>query len=103
MVNAFLSKIVAWLHAGYSEGVPGADRMPLLALLHRQLTQDEVTAVSRELIDRGEFDQIDIGVLITGVTDELPREEDVERVRAHLAEQGWPLDDPRDEDPEPTP
>ncbi|BBY28007.1 DUF3349 domain-containing protein [Mycolicibacterium sediminis] len=101
-MNAFLSKIVAWLHAGYPEGVPGADRVPLLALLNRQLTQDEVTAVSQELIKRREFDHVDIGVLITGVTDELPREEDVERVRSHLAERGWPLDDPRDENPEPT-
>lgn len=33
-------------------------------------------------------DNSDIGVLITKITDELPREEDIERVRAHLAEAG---------------
>lgn len=95
-VNAFLTKIVAWLQAGYPEGVPGPDRVPLLALLSRRLTNDEVKSVARGLMNRGEFDHIDIGVLITRVTDELPRAEDVERVRARLAAKGWPLDDPRD-------
>ncbi|WP_166909083.1 DUF3349 domain-containing protein [Mycobacterium sp. DL440] len=95
-MNAFLAKIAAWLNAGYPEGVPGPDRVPLLALLTRRLTNDEVKAVARDLIDRGDFDHIDIGVLITQITDELPRAEDVERVRARLAAKGWPLDDPRD-------
>jgi hypothetical protein len=95
-VNGFLAKIVAWLNAGYPEGVPGPDRVPLMALLTRKLTSDEVKAVAQDLMDRGEFDHIDIGVLITGITDELPRSEDVERVRVRLAAKGWPLDDPRD-------
>lgn len=98
VVNAFLAKIVAWITSGYPEGVPGPDRVPLMALLTRRLTNDEVKAVAQELIDRGEFDHIDIGVLITEITDELPREEDVERVRIRLAAKGWPLDDPRDAD-----
>lgn len=70
--------------------------MPLLALLKRRLTDDEVNAVTRALMDRGEYDPVDIGVLITEITDELPSPEDVERVRARLAAKGWPLDDPRD-------
>lgn len=97
-MNAFLSKIVAWITAGYPEGVPGPDRVPLMALLTRRLTDDEVKTVAQNLIEQGEFDQIDIGVLITQLTDELPREEDVERVRARLAAKGWPLDDPRESD-----
>jgi Protein of unknown function (DUF3349) len=95
-VNGFLAKIVAWLNAGYPEGVPGPDRVPLLALLKRKLTDDEVKAVAQDLMDRGEFDHIDIGVLIVQITDALPSEEDVERVRERLAAKGWPLDDPRD-------
>jgi hypothetical protein len=95
-VNGFLAKIVAWLNAGYPEGVPGPDRVPLLALLKRRLTDDEVKAVAQELMDRGEFDHVDIGVLITQLTDELPSPEDIERVRQRLAAKGWPLDDPRD-------
>ncbi|MGH3637414.1 MAG: DUF3349 domain-containing protein, partial [Mycobacterium sp.] len=82
---------------GYPEGVPGPDRVPLMSLLNRRLSNDEVKAVAGELINRGEFDHVDIGVLITQTTDELPRPEDVERVRERLAARGWPLDDPREE------
>jgi hypothetical protein len=47
-------------------------------------------------LERGEFDDVDIAVLITQITDELPQPEDIERVRARLDAKGWPLDDPRD-------
>ena len=100
-MNGFLNKIVAWLNAGYPEGVPGPDRVPLLALLSRRLTADEVKAVAKALSDRSHIDDVDIGVLITKLTDEMPKPEDIERVRTHLAVNGWPLDDPRDgEEPE---
>ena len=95
-MNKFLTKIVAWITAGYPEGVPGPDRVPLFALMRQRLTEDEVKAVTKELTNRGEFDHVDIGVLITQLTDELPTPADVERVRARLAAKGWPLDDPRD-------
>jgi hypothetical protein len=95
-VSRFLNAIVSWLRAGYPEGVPPHDYMPVLALLSRRLTADEVTAVASELMQRGDFDQIDIGVAITQITDELPSSDDIERVRKRLAAKGWPLDDPRD-------
>lgn len=95
-MNRSLNAIVTWLNAGYPEGVPGPDRVPLLALLSRRLSNDEVQAVAQDLVDRGEFDHVDIGVLITQITDELPAPEDIERVRARLATKGWPLDNPHD-------
>jgi len=95
-LTRFLTKIVAWITAGYPEGVPGPDRVPLFALLKPRLTDDEVRTVVRELSARGNFDDIDIGVLITELTDSLPAPEDIERVRTRLAARGWPLDDPRD-------
>ncbi len=95
-MNKFLTKIVAWITAGYPEGVPGPDRVPLFALLRRRLTDEEVVTVAQQLIERGEFDHVDIGVIITQITDELPAPDDIERVRAKLAAHGWPLDDPRD-------
>lgn len=95
-MNRFLTTIVNWLNAGYPEGVPGPDRVPLLALLSRRLSEDEVKAVAKDLIDIGEFDPVDVGVLITQLTDELPTPEDTERVRTRLAAKGWPLDSPRD-------
>ena len=95
-MNRFLNSIVAWLRAGYPEGVPPTDYFPLLALLSRRLSNDEVKAVTRALMDRGDFDDVDIGVLITQITDRMPSPEDIERVRARLAAKGWPLDDARD-------
>ena len=70
--------------------------MPLIALLQRRLSDDEVKTVAKELMTRGEFDAVDIGVLITEMTDGLPTPDDIERVRERLAAKGWPLDDPRD-------
>ncbi len=95
-MNRFLNSVVAWLRAGYPEGIPSTDYFPVLALLSRRLSNDEVKTVTRELIDRGDFDHVDIGVLITRLTDELPAPEDVERVRERLAAKGWPLEDARD-------
>lgn len=93
-----LGSIVSWLRAGYPEGIPESDYIPLLAVLARRLSNDEVRLVTRELIASGELpvDNIDIGTVITKVTDDLPREEDVDRVRAKLVAHGWPLtEEPR--------
>ncbi|BBX12205.1 hypothetical protein MNVM_12860 [Mycobacterium novum] len=92
-MNKFLTSIVAWLRAGYPDGVPQTDYIPLLALLSRRLTNDEVKTVAGELIGQGEFDHIDIGVMIARLTNELPAQEDVDRVRDRLAAKGWLLDD----------
>ncbi len=92
-MNGFLSSIVAWLRAGYPEGVPPTDTFAVLALLTRRLSSDEVVAVANELMRRGEFDHIDIGVAITQITDELPTPHDIERVRERLADKGWPFED----------
>jgi hypothetical protein len=95
-VNRFLTSVVNWLRAGYPEGIPPTDYFPVLALLSRRLSNDEVKEVAHELMTRGDFDHVDIGVLITQMTDQLPSPADVERVRERLAAKGWPLDDARD-------
>jgi hypothetical protein len=92
----FLANIIGWLRAGYPYGVPASDYVPLLALLKRRLSDDEVRQIATELLARGELpiDLTDIGVTITKVTDEIPVEADVERVRKNLNEGGWPVADP---------
>jgi hypothetical protein len=95
-VNRFLTSIVDWLRAGYPEGIPPTDYFPVLALLTRRLSNDEVKLVTREVMQQDDFDETDIGVLITQITDQLPSPQDIERVRARLAAKGWPLDDARD-------
>lgn len=91
----FVTSILGWLRAGYPNGVPEQDYVPLIALLRRRLSDEEVRAVTDALVDQTDspIDRVDIGVLITKVTDEMPLESDVARVRTHLAAGGWPLAD----------
>ncbi len=97
-MNGFIGKVVEWLRAGYPEGVPQNDYIPLLALLSRRLSTDEVKLVAHELGGRPYFDEIDIGAEIMRITDDLPSPADIERVRQRLAGLGWPLDDPREDE-----
>jgi hypothetical protein len=89
-----VGKVVDWLRAGYPTGVPDRDFVPLLALLRRRLSDDEVMLVARRLVETGAVadDRVDIGAAIAKVTEELPSEQDVERVRAALSDHGWPVD-----------
>ena len=94
---SWVSSVVGWLRAGYPDGVPESDYIPLLAVLSRRLSTDEVRDVAMQLVREGRLpvDDIDIGTVITKISDDLPREEDVSRVRTRLALGGWPLADPR--------
>jgi hypothetical protein len=95
MVNLsdLVARFVAFIRAGYPHGVPQTDCIPLLALLRRRLSDDEVVAVAADLAARGElsFDNVDIGVVITRITEELPSADDLERVRRRLESIGWPV------------
>lgn len=95
-VNRFLSGIVSWLRAGYPNGVPNNDYLPILALLSRRLTSDEILEVAQQLRHVPLPDFVDVGAEILRITDQLPKPTEVERVRAKLAAYGWPLDNPRD-------
>jgi len=97
--TTLLSSILNWLRAGYPEGVPGPDRVPLLALLRATpLTHDQVKEVVRNLtadgstaIVDGEIDNDEISAFISDVTDHDAGPENVKRVAAKLAAAGWPL------------
>ncbi|WP_405495426.1 DUF3349 domain-containing protein [Nocardia sp. NBC_00511] len=94
-LSELLARIVGWLRAGYPQGVPDTDYLPLLAVLARRLSETEVRQVADALMLEGALpaDRADAGVGITKVTDEMPREADLERVREHLRAGGWPVDD----------
>ena len=88
----FLNKIVDWLRAGYPEGVPEHDYIPLFALLGSQLTNDEVTLIADELATAADPESADaIKNAIGSVTHNTVNDADIARVRAHLAAGGWPL------------
>ena len=90
-----LSKIIGWLRAGYPEGVPDVDYIPLFALLGRQLSDSEVNAIADELANQSDPESAEsIRHAIKAVTSQQPSESDVARVRARLAAGGWPLAKP---------
>jgi hypothetical protein len=87
-----LSKIIGWLRAGYPEGVPDVDYIPLFALLGSQLTNNEVNEIGNELASESKPESAEaIRRAIATVTDHSASEADVNRVKARLAAGGWPL------------
>jgi hypothetical protein len=89
------TRIVAVLGAGYPEGVPANDYIPLLALLRRRLSDDEVLAIATELMSIGHtpVEGTEVRVAITKLTDDMPSPEDTERVKRRLVAAGWPVTD----------
>ena len=90
-----IAQALRWLGAGYPDGIPAQDRVPILALLRRRLTDDEVqevcAAVAAQTGADPEISLVDAQVLMMKVLGELPGDEDVERVRARLEESGFTL------------
>lgn len=81
-----VARMVAFIRAGYPRELPRTNYSPLLALLRRRLSDDEVAAVAKALADRSEssIETADIGAAITRITDELPSSADVDRVQHRL-------------------
>ena len=48
--SSLASRVLNWLRAGYPDGVPGPDRVPLLSLLRSTpLTEDQVKEIVRTI------------------------------------------------------
>jgi hypothetical protein len=91
----FLASVINWVRAGYPEGVPDVDYIPLFALLGSQLSDADVHAVAQELENRSNPESADaIKKAIASVTDHQASDADVGRVRSRLAAGGWPLAKP---------
>jgi len=91
-----VQRALAWLRAGYPDGIPETDYVPILALLRRRLNDDEVREVADALIAHdieqdGVASRVDARVLMTKILGELPSDDDLRRVEARLAESGWNL------------
>jgi hypothetical protein len=97
--TSLFQSILQWLRAGYPQGVPGPDRVPLLALLRATpLTEDQIKEVVHNLTDAESkaaaghpIDRDEIEEFIEGVTHHDAGPENVQRVAARLAAAGWPL------------
>jgi hypothetical protein len=92
--------VLRWLQVGYPEGVPGPDRVPLLALLRSTpLTDEQIKEVVRNITaqegspataDRP-IDRDEIAEFISDMTHYDAGPENIMRVAATLAAAGWPL------------
>jgi hypothetical protein len=95
-----LARFVGWLRADDQGGPPWHGGIPLLALRGRQLTDDDVTLIADELAFSIDPDSgREIRRAIKAVTRMSVGEPDVARVRARLAEAGWPRAAPGRERP----
>lgn len=96
--NGLLENVLRWLRAGYPDGVPPKDLYPVLALLKRSLTEDEVVEAARSILrtNDGEIPvtEAEIHAAIANVTDQEPSADDIHQVSARLASVGWPLATP---------
>jgi hypothetical protein len=91
----FVASVLSWLRAGYPEGVPERDYLPLFALLASQLTDADVAFIADEMAKGDEQSATAIKSAIAEITHDKPLDLDVARVRARLAGGGWPLAGPQ--------
>jgi tellurite resistance protein len=97
--TSLVHSILSWLRAGYPDGVPGSDRVPLLALLRATpLTEEQIKEVVREItadgsgaLADGEIGEDEIAAFIKDVSHHDAGAQNVQRVAAKLAAAGWPL------------
>jgi hypothetical protein len=88
--------ILGWLHKGYPEGVPPKDYYPLLALLKRSLSEDEVVQAAHSILRDIDFDtpvtEDQIRDAVREIIEKEPNPEELHQVAARLASVGWPLE-----------
>lgn len=94
-----LDSILGWLRAGYPDGVAPKDYSPILALLQRTLTEEQLAEILDHLKATGATaDGVtpeEAAEAIETVTHVEPTADDINRVAARLALAGWPLASPR--------
>lgn len=83
-----LQSIVDFVRKGYPQGVPQQDYIPLIALLARRLSDEEVTAIADDLTP-ADGDRKVISDAIQRLGHQQVSETDVERVRDRLKSAGW--------------
>lgn len=85
-----IERIVNWLKGGYPQGIPEADYVPLLAVLRRRLSADEIDELAQRIVRDGLIpaERVDLGAEFLRVTDELPSEAELQRISEKLNASG---------------
>ena len=84
-------RIVSFLRAEHPGDRAGLGYSPLLALLPRRLSEDDVLTVAADLGSRAWIEKIDIRVAVTKITGELATDADTARVEQLLLARGFPV------------
>lgn len=86
--------VLGWLRAGYPQGVPPKDYFPLLALLKRSLTEEQVVKAAQAVLKASDSDTVteaEIHAAVEKVIETQPNPEEIHQVASRLASVGWPL------------
>ncbi|MCW2515548.1 MAG: hypothetical protein JWR11_4590 [Mycobacterium sp.] len=92
--KSLFENIVNWLNAGYPEGVPPKDYFPLLALLKRSLSEEDVVKAAQTVLKSTAGDAVtedEIRKAVASVNGKEPNPEEIRQVASRLASVGWPL------------
>ncbi len=96
--HGFLQSVLGWLHQVYPDGIPRTDYFPLIALLKRSLSEDEVIQAAFSVLkDSDPADAVtaeQIRDAIRETAEKEPTGEEINQVAARLAMVGWPLAGP---------
>jgi hypothetical protein len=89
-----LDSVLSWLRQGYPEGVPPKDYFPLLALLKRTLSEEEVVTAAKSVLKSTASDTVteaQIRTAVHAVIEKEPNPAEIHQVASRLASVGWPL------------
>src|SRR3954470_11909720 len=92
--HTVLDNVLGWLHEGSPEGVPPKDYFPLLALLKRSLTDEEVVKAAQSILKSTDSETVtedEIRSAIHHLIEKEPNPEEIHQVASRLASVGWPL------------
>ena len=102
VASGVLGSILDWLRAGYPDGMPSTDYVPLMVVLGPPAEHRRGPRRRRRAGPTGDLPADPPRSTTSTSAPRSPRsptscpaEDDVSRVRARLAQGGWPLADPR--------
>lgn len=97
-----VTRILDWLRAGYPDGIPPGDYPPVLGVLARVLTDDDIEAIADQLALQSVSNGVEpitpesVRAMVREHAFQSATPDDVRRVSALLAAGGWPLADAGD-------
>jgi hypothetical protein len=97
MTESPMAKVVNWLRAGYPEGIPQGDFPSVLLVLRRNLSDDDIEAISDDLALQSVSNGAEpvsaeqIRAMVHDHVFQSATDDDLRRVSATLAAGGWPL------------